>query len=281
MMPPAGNNWAHPQLSWQVSILPFAEQQPFYDQINFNAIQPAPVGAGVHALDWRLGNNNSTQPRVRSVQVPMARCPSDTGESLANPGDPLNTDFYGSYCGSMGSHSTPSANGNCNVWESFVLLRDAGGAPLCGHGNCTLQSQISGPFSRATQSCKFAQVRDGLSNTIFVGEVLSECTDHVGGGNWYYNAFNNAHASTAVPINNLTTCYTGNTTADQGKPGVTHIDCVAKNNWNFSWGFKSRHPSGAQFLMGDGSVKFIPQNIDHTTYQRLGGKADGFAVGNF
>ena len=46
-------------------------------------------------------------------------------------------------------------------------------------------------------------------------------------------------------------------------------------------GFKSRHNSGAHFLLGDGVVKFINQNIDYQTYQRLGDRRDGKVVGEF
>ena len=43
-------------------------------------------------------------------------------------------------------------------------------------------------------------------------------------------------------------------------------------------GFKSLHPNGAQFTFGDGSVHFLTQTIDHTTYQMLGDRQDGNAV---
>ncbi len=43
-------------------------------------------------------------------------------------------------------------------------------------------------------------------------------------------------------------------------------------------GFKSSHPGGAFFVMGDGSVHFLPDSIDMLTYNRLGGKADGGSV---
>jgi prepilin-type processing-associated H-X9-DG protein len=61
--------------------------------------------------------------------------------------------------------------------------------------------------------------------------------------------------------------------------------------------FHSYHVGGAHFLMGDGSVKFISENIDHTdtnfvaspsnlygpygTYQRLSGINDGQVLGDF
>ncbi|RLS29447.1 MAG: DUF1559 domain-containing protein, partial [Planctomycetota bacterium] len=50
---------------------------------------------------------------------------------------------------------------------------------------------------------------------------------------------------------------------------------------NFSWGFRSQHSGGSQFLFGDGSTKLLSQEIEHTLYQKLGGKADGNAVGSF
>jgi len=40
-------------------------------------------------------------------------------------------------------------------------------------------------------------------------------------------------------------------------------------NNNTAWGFKSRHPTGANFAFVDGSVRFISQTIDHRTYQLL------------
>jgi prepilin-type processing-associated H-X9-DG protein len=43
-------------------------------------------------------------------------------------------------------------------------------------------------------------------------------------------------------------------------------------------GFKSLHPGGANFLLGDGAVLFLTQNIDHNNYQALGGKSDGKAA---
>jgi hypothetical protein len=32
--------------------------------------------------------------------------------------------------------------------------------------------------------------------------------------------------------------------------------------------------------MGDGSTRMIQETIDHTTYQRLGGRGDGLAIQN-
>jgi prepilin-type processing-associated H-X9-DG protein len=55
-------------------------------------------------------------------------------------------------------------------------------------------------------------------------------------------------------------------------------ECFAKSNWNFSWGFRSRHIGGANFLFADGNVRMLSQSINHPTYQLLGGRRDGQVV---
>ena len=43
-------------------------------------------------------------------------------------------------------------------------------------------------------------------------------------------------------------------------------------------GFKSMHPGGVQFAMGDGSVHFISESIDYKLYNELGSRAGGESV---
>jgi hypothetical protein len=50
--------------------------------------------------------------------------------------------------------------------------------------------------------------------------------------------------------------------------------CNRQCTWNTEFGFRSKHPSGAQFVMGDGSVHFLSATIDMWTYQWLGSKDD-------
>jgi prepilin-type processing-associated H-X9-DG protein len=41
-------------------------------------------------------------------------------------------------------------------------------------------------------------------------------------------------------------------------------------------GFSSSHPgNGANFALGDGSVRFLKETIDRSVYRRLGHRADG------
>ncbi|MGH7140514.1 MAG: DUF1559 domain-containing protein, partial [Pirellulales bacterium] len=47
------------------------------------------------------------------------------------------------------------------------------------------------------------------------------------------------------------------------------------NNWSSSQGYKSKHPTGAQFVFADGAVHFLQETIDYDLYQRLGDRRDG------
>jgi prepilin-type processing-associated H-X9-DG protein len=45
------------------------------------------------------------------------------------------------------------------------------------------------------------------------------------------------------------------------------------------WGFRSRHPGGAHFVFGDGSVRFLKQSIKLPVYQALGTRNLGEVIG--
>lgn len=243
--------WSNPAIGWQIRVLPFIEQGSTFDQLNLRAPQ---------AYETIINGRPA-----RQIAFPTYQCPSD-------PVGPFDKDLNwanGSYTGSLGSQATVSENPACNQWQQFM-------EPLgwnADHGNQSNAEFVSGVFTRMGFSARFQQVTDGLSNTLFAGEILKECHDH-NTGYWDFNGMNNAHASTVVPINEWTTCPRLNARTQ-------YPLCKAQSNWNFSWGFKSAHPGGAQFVLGDGSVRHISQTINHQTYQALGGRADGKVIGDF
>jgi prepilin-type N-terminal cleavage/methylation domain-containing protein len=266
------NSWG-----WQVAVLPFAEQQPLYDLVrradHFRADGITLLPPGEYAPGyWEMPVNGEP---ARRKQVPYARCPTDT---TSDPGGEW--EWAGaSYTGSLGSQPTVSADGNCNVyyntrgvnWEERCSWWNGSQWLPVDHGNSEEKKYISGMFTRlggriASQLIRMADATDGTSNTIAVGEILGTCHDH-GGGWWHYNAMGAAHASTSVPINEMTTC--------DFSRSITFPSCTAKSNWNLSWGFRSMHPGGAQFCLVDGSARFIPQSVNYDVYQRLGGRGDG------
>jgi prepilin-type processing-associated H-X9-DG protein len=131
-------------------------------------------------------------------------------------------------------------------------------------------------FNRLGAKITFASAKDGLSNTIMVGEALQMQHDHLRQWNAVNNTFGrwwdfnhgSAHATTIIPINYR---------SDYQDPDGNRCVNPERNyqNWNVSWGFKSNHGNGANFLFGDGSVHFLNQGIDHRTYQLLGCRNDG------
>ena len=64
-------------------------------------------------------------------------------------------------------------------------------------------------------------------------------------------------------------------------PTAGGAGCNNHASWNTSQGFKSMHEGGAHFLMADGHVVFISENIDYSLYQMLGDRADGNPVGEY
>jgi prepilin-type N-terminal cleavage/methylation domain-containing protein/prepilin-type processing-associated H-X9-DG protein len=251
--PLSGANWANPQVGWQVMLLPYVDQAPLYNLLNFQiAAFNSPMPDGSLAM---------------SKQVPMYICPTD-------PYSNLNSGWAQSnYSGSLGAQRTPSNDSNCN---QFLGLVDQFGSQA-DHGNSLMATQISGVFSRLGYSAKIRDISDGTSVTIAVGEILPNCNDHAPGGGWWnYNGAGNAHASVSVNINNFTTCANPTIPSPGNNPA-----CAPQSNWNYSWGFRSRHTGGAQFLFCDGTVHFLNETIDGPTYRRLGGRADAGTIGEY
>jgi prepilin-type N-terminal cleavage/methylation domain-containing protein/prepilin-type processing-associated H-X9-DG protein len=257
---------ANHELGWHAFILPYTEYADLYAAINL-----PPFGGNTSDLRAQdMGGGKLLRAHVLN----FAHCPSDPGPLLN--GSATTGWAIGSYVGSQGSQRQNSSDPACGIWNQFAQ-------PVFGddaHGGGNYSARTSGCFSRhATQeACKFEYFTDGLSKTIMVGETLYDCHDHRD-GYWSYNGMNNAHASTIAPINTMTTCY--NSQAEATAAGVPNPNCFAKSNWQFSWGFRSRHPGGANFLFGDGTVRVLQEGIDHTLYQKLGGKADGEPSGGF
>jgi len=141
--------------------------------------------------------------------------------------------------------------------------------PNPSHGNSTNNADIKGLYNRIMARIRLTgDIQDGLSNTIMIGESLPGSHDHLASNRWWGYNDGNAHCTTIIPINHLM----------PNDPLINTTCLKQSNNWNVSWGFKSFHTGGANFVFADGSVKFLSQAIDHRTYQYLGGRSDGNPV---
>ena len=62
-------------------------------------------------------------------------------------------------------------------------------------------------------------------------------------------------------------------------PGTTREQNT--NNWENNYGFMSRHAGGANFCLVDGSVRFVSDTNDLTTYRNLATISGGEPIGAY
>lgn len=129
--------------------------------------------------------------------------------------------------------------------------------------------QPAGPFGIVYDVIiSFKEIPDGLSNTIFYGEVRPEYSGFTRTG-WHINDMD-GYANTAVPLNYKSERQTKYTDGDHA--------CDACFSYASSYAFKSSHPGGVQFGFGDGSVHFLSETINSETLRLLGDRRDGKPV---
>jgi hypothetical protein len=196
---------------------------------------------------------------VRSIppEPPPAflRCPSDSW-------DP-NTFPTTNYAGNLGPQCTSSMCGNAPF---DYLCNTLPGIPASAFdGNTTSTVQVRGVFNRyGAPMSLLLDVPDGTSTTLMAGEILPTTIKQAKNG-WYSYNGGASHAATLVPIN---------------YPQV-NVPCkqpYSAHNSHFNWGYRSRHVGGAQFVLCDGSVHFLNEDIDPAVFQYLGCRNDQQAV---
>lgn len=194
-------------------------------------------------FDDRAGLYAAENTTVRSVKVAVFLCPSDPGPYIRGDGVALN-----SYAACH------------NDFESPIGARD--------HGAFFLNSRVG-----------YEDVPDGLSNTIFVGEKLRFAPD-LGWASGTRATIRNA----GVHINSPDFLFGKGPivrweTDDETFPGVpVEPD---PTNPRLVGGFGSRHPGGANFAFGDGSVRYLRASLPIGLLRLLANRADGEPVEGF
>ena len=239
-----GADYANYRGSILIRLLPYIEQQGIYDLYDFSN-----KTAVVDSQTLPGGSN-----LIQSISVAVYCCPSDSRPRTL--GTAPNERALHNYAASIG----PTTHGNngdctCSTYDSWNAYAPTPWGGVYG-------TKYAGPFYRGCGGSTIAECKDGLSNTIYFGEVLPMWSVHNQQG-WGNSNNGQGLTSTLPPINY-------NTSSENSADG-----CNAFCNWNMELGFKSLHPGGAGFLFGDGSVQFLGETIDHWTYQYLGAKADG------
>lgn len=247
-------NWTDPNdhrgVSWLRRILPFVEQGNIYN---------------------KMIPGSSAVENLALVQTPISTfiCPSDTHNGTANhridmgvfdptgvapPTGPYANTFVAvtNYADSVGSNwkhgpvVRSAAGRNAGLSDALLFPNGAGGGVhdiwAILRGKCSLWIT------------RIADITDGTSNTIIIGETVSDwdiC-------NWWYDSGCNGGTG-GPPIN-----YFGGVL-----PGETIAQAVNKGSTRYFSGFYSRHTGGAQFAFGDGSVHFISDSVDQIVWHGL------------
>jgi prepilin-type N-terminal cleavage/methylation domain-containing protein/prepilin-type processing-associated H-X9-DG protein len=206
---------------WSAYILPYMEQQGLYDGIDFKR-------------PWSYWDGPNIT--VTKTLIPGHMCPSDPQ--------------YGESMWVTGSTPQPDAamTNLCGVSDTADWTQGDEYTPKNFPDN-------DGIFG-GNRSCTIADIKDGTSNTLLVGETT-------GGGKGTYLGEIWVSANiydTKEGINGPNTTQGGTYPGlDPSKPGV---GCNSS-------GFSSFHPGGCNFAMADGSVTFLSQNISQNSLTAL------------
>ena len=268
-------NWG-----WGVTVLPYIEQTALYTALNAdttnclilvpgngaNTINGAAINADTAARAY-VNVTAGTAAALKTIKTFM--CPSDVW--------PANTTNQGygksNYLACIGNGLTTT-----NTPLPWGTIASSNGSTFNG---------VLVPAGNATTSYanNMASITDGTSNTIVLGEASGQRASTIfgiaatntpvwAGGN--PNIGNGANrqnnyfrvAGGRQGTNAIGALYTINSTN-------TATDPNGGNGMAMDWSFNSAHSGGANFLMVDGSVKFVSTSVDPTSFAAAGSKAGG------
>lgn len=255
-------------------ILPYIEQTQLYNAINFTF--PADSSGGALVLGMDPG---AIQATAFNTLVSSYICPSDSQRTqhsgrvtdLVEPYSP------GSYAASFGTW---------DVWHWWY--------------GCPTYIQGDGAFAW-DHAYKIADITDGTSNTMFIGEMSRFLNDpDVFFNFWSRGGYFGARSAAATP--GVTRPQAATSTVAKPNARLSIPDVAAGNSlggangvdgWLWApggaaaleegqYGFRSLHPGGVNFLFGDGSVHFIKNTVDMgnlATLTYTGGPVPGARMG--
>ncbi len=235
-------------INWAIAILPYLEQKALYDKYDMNAY-----------------NEDPENQEVREAVVSVYACPSDgSANKLTKPDS-----------GPGGTH-----NGQTGNEQTGILYRRGSYRSMQGRSDGTgwWDGSQNDHFPRNWRgvlhtvgtdglTCEsFANIRDGTSNTLMVGEMSS--VTHQNRATFWAYTYGGYNTSAAVPesrtlLNDYDKCV-----AIGGSGG--------SNPCKRGWG--SFHPGVIHFALCDGSVRTINTNIDMELFCQLATIAGGEPV---
>jgi prepilin-type N-terminal cleavage/methylation domain-containing protein/prepilin-type processing-associated H-X9-DG protein len=295
-----GNGWSTNFFTWAVLILPQVEGNVTYNALNiFMGVGSLDRGQAFTSYlavpstflcpsdgDRTGGTRPWVGPYSGGYPVPMGQAPAWDPPIDPATGQTLQVVPVINYAISWGDNYAGGSLMGGLPWETppdLTVLPP--GVPRIGyHGYWGTRRGLPGGFTLGTgelrgfgdystmQIVPIASVTDGTSNTIFVGEVLPIADAN----NAFWTSTGSA-SGTTVPLGWNSNSFPAS-------------DPICNGNWQgasaplgcryaaSAKGFASKHPGGANFLFGDGSVKFLKKSISMPTYNALGSRAGGEVI---
>lgn len=251
-------------MSGWVLALPYIEQQALFQQLNlslaFCDVTQDNGGATRNQNGVLAGPSPTANMALMNTPLSVFTCPSDNGSRTSTGQAPPNR--YGATSSLPGYRTnydfitvTGSDFGTCNWWKNAA----------------TNAKYISGENSKT----KITDIKDGSSNTFMIGETTVDpyCNGWSpvwGYRGWVQTGLDPQKTTSGLGINDWS--YSASWTTC-GTPGGTNPPRPGRLG---DWGrVGSLHPGGAQFTMGDGSVRFVSERVPATTLRLYALASDG------
>lgn len=291
-----GNSAIYTRAPWTVLILPFIDQANLFN--SFSMTSPffgrndyqTPAGSPNYPL--QLGNSPTgyrcpSNPKANSDKyINSYNCCSGGGgpawKTDPNTGLPA---VDGTIPQNASADNMPFSNNPLmpcyNSSPSDVLV-----AGISDVVNYNFRPQWnSGPMS-LNSAKTLGGIKDGTSNQVLVGETMYVALqqNYTGNPGAFWTWASTTRVSVGLPVQFNTTailCGMNKPLIDFTMPEARQREGSANGHSMCQAGFSSWHDGGGHLLMCDGSVRFISDNTDLLTQQKLGCSRDGYPVGDF
>ena len=267
---------AGPGWGWTAYLLPFMDGANLHSRIDFRV----PIWAAQHR-------------DVIQTQFSVFLCPSSSGDDqpfeivddAQNPFSPDgNTPLVLGRSHYVASHGQESAWGPeagvdlTGIVFSNIYTSETREVDIYGD----VSRVADGPFYRNSKT-RMSEVRDGTTNTIFLGEHSSRLSDKTWVG---VVPSATVHPRFSTPENGpdgAATLVLVHAGPSGGELDITGFPIVHPINFpTFHVGqMYAEHPAGGNVAMGDGSVHFIAQSIDLITFAELSSINEGEIIGEW